>query len=742
MRSRYARAVDQSPPKLAANTVGAAVEGHWLSPDQFYFIAEQLEASSGRPRQRQAEEGTRREAGLPLERGVMASGVRRIPMVAHCERGVVEEVSAGDEGSLLERPSASSHTASALISPDGRYGCFLLENDVWLRELGSGVERPLTTGGAAEDYFGRGARAVPGDRTRVSQPPPVGLWSADSQWFLTHRIDERNVPDLALLQHAPRDGGRPVAHVFKYPMPGDPLPVATMVAIHVESGRVLTFSDFPLPVLGYSPFSWRMVWFGDADRAWLLRVDRYWKHAELIRLDLAQGTGRVAVQETVSSGYIDFHHVMAATPNVRMLSSSNEVIWYSEADGWGHLYLYDADTGRLKNRVTGGDWLVRDIVHVDEQRRRILFLASGLEALRDPAHRALCAVNLDGSGFEVLLQHDGDLYVDKTAGISPDGQFAVVRYSSFISGNRTDIVNLTTRRSFTIARCDPAPGERPPQRFTVLAADGITTLHGVMILPQDFDASRSYPLIDHIYPGPQIAHQPQSFRAVKSGYCRSLAELGVITIMLDTRGMPFRSRALHQAGYGHLLEPQLADHAAAVQQLCARHSFIDSSRVGIFGNSGGGAAAARALFDYADIFKVGVSVCGNHDSSYNSAMWSDKYRGPGDADQWAEQANSAAAHKLRGKLLLISGDMDDTVHVGHTVGLVQALIRANRDFDLLIVPNEGHLVLMRNGYVQRRMWDYFVKHLLGEQPPTDFPVHFQSEELARCERAWMREVWE
>jgi dipeptidyl aminopeptidase/acylaminoacyl peptidase len=216
-----------------------------------------------------------------------------------------------------------------------------------------------------------------------------------------------------------------------------------------------------------------------------------------------------------------------------------------------------------------------------------------------------------------------------------------------------------------------------------------------------------------------------------SGLARSLAELGFVTFMLDTRRMPVGSRAFHQAGYGDLFEPQLSDHAAIVRQLCAQHRFIDGDRVGVIGQSGGGAATARALFDYGDIFKVGVAASGNHDSRFYAALWADKCLGPGGGEKWVLQANTATARKLQGKLFLISGDMDENVPVSQTLLLADALIRANRDFDLLIVPNAGHAVLMDNGYAQRRAWDYFVRHLLGGTPPSNFEITFEPHELAR-----------
>jgi dipeptidyl aminopeptidase/acylaminoacyl peptidase len=345
-------------------------------------------------------------------------------------------------------------------------------------------------------------------------------------------------------------------------------------------------------------------------------------------------------------------------------------------------------------------------------------------------------VGFDGSGFSVLFSHDGDIYAP---GISSDGRYAVIQFSSVEQGNRTDLVDLRSRQGFSIASIEPRPAERTPRPFTAQAADGVTRLHGTMFFPSYFEKGQRYPLIDCIYPGPHSSQQPQSYCAMSSARARSLAELGFITIMLDQRGAPVASRAFHQAGYGSLLEPQLADHAAVVRQLCERHEFIDRDRIGIIGESAGGAAAARALFDYGDVFNAGVSVCGPHDPRFYTSMWSDKYRGPIHADTPAEPPNTALAHKLRGKLFLISGDMDENVHVSHTLALADALIRVHKDFELLIVPNEGHNVLFTSGYALRRAWDFFVRHLRDESPPADFELQFEPHELARAVARVMRE---
>jgi len=642
----------------------------------------------------------------------------------------------------------------SLYSPDHRHACFVHGHDLWIRQTATGNIRPLTTDGAECRAYGQPSQTGLSAISYRQCPYPVGLWSPDSQWFLMHRIEEADLPTLSLVQHCPASHGRPLLHQFKYPYPGEPLPQATLIAIHVATGRKVSFEAAPLPILIFSPFFTHSAWFGDSSTVWFLRFDRSHHRVELIRLDLASGTAKCVLSEEAEDGYLDVHPLMARTPNVRTLHDCDEILWFSERDGWGHLYLYDATTGALKNRVTRGSWLVRDIVHVDEQRRRVLFLAGGMAADRDPARRTLCAVNLDGTGLEVLLEDAGDIFVPRTepcgmdqdrpfrpsyarTGLAADGRHAVVQFTSVERGNRTEIVELSSKRRIPIAVLKPREGRAFCRAFTAPAADGVTRLHGVLFFPSHFDERQQYPLIDYIYPGPHVAHQPQAYASMDAGHAAALAELGFISMMLDTRGMPVASRARHQAGYGSLVEPQLADHAAAVRHLCRYRSYIDPRCVGMMGYSSGGLATVRALCDYADVFKVGVAACGNYDSMLYCAPWSEKYRGARPAP---EQAATAVAHKMEGKLLLICGDMDENVHVSQTLALVSSLIRANKDFELLIVPNEGHSVLTTSGYAQRRAWDFFVRHLLGAAPPAGFSLEFEPRELARFSAKWLREV--
>jgi dipeptidyl-peptidase 4 len=765
LSERYARAAVLSMPKLASRTPRAAVVGYWIDATSYFFVAERfepdLERMIGVPSIAQARTGTI-EPVVEIE-------LLKVLLAEHCAEPITREhlssasfempdydtlaVSLDGREYRIDRwrKQVTGVTASfdlpALYSPDQRYLCFVRAWDLWIKDRVTGQDRPLTSDGSKHWCYGQQSESCLSAVSYRRRPSPVGLWSPDSRWFLTHRIDERTLPEMTLIENVPGDGGKPVVHHFKYPTPTDPLPIGTCVAVNAQTGRMVRFDDFPFVITSFSPFSMRRVWFSDSDTAWLLRFDRYCRQVDLIRLDLAEGRGRLVISERVETGYIDLNVHIDGTPNVRTLNATDEIIWFSERDGWGHLYLYNASTGTLKNRITRGHWLVRDIVHVDEGRRRVLFLAGGIDPSGDPARKSLCAVGLDGGGFEVLLAHVGDTYVPTTEpcgpgqdrpfrstappGIDPTGEFGVVRYGSADRGSVTKVVNLRSRQEFTLASTDLEHGTAKVRHFSALAADGVTPLHGVMFLPSDFDDDRRYPLMDYIYPGPQAAHQPQTYAALNASTALSLAELGFVTIMLDTRGVPVSSRHFHQVGYGTLLEPQLADHAAVVHVLCDRHCFIDRDRVGIIGQSAGGAAVVHALSHYGDVFKVGVAVCGVYDPDHYAAVWSDKYRGPPDPTRSSADRVDLVARQITGKLLLICGDMDENVHMSQTLSVADALAQANKEFELVVVPNEGHSLLVTSAYAQRRIWDYLVRNLLGDSPPVDFEFHYLPHELQR-----------
>lgn len=660
MKDSYCRAVDFTPLHVLARNPAVAVEGYWLDAQTYFYLQEDYCSETNLV--------TSTPVLFDAESGHLETAIEFDTLKALLSDHVQREVDLSD--ALLDMPARNVLAATVegthflidlslrkvvsedpvpepacLYSPNRNYACFVNENDLWLHNRASGDQRPLTKDGTSNHSYGRDSESNLSAVSYRRRPTPMALWSADSEWVLTHRLDERSVRDVSLVQHAPPNDEGPVLHQFKYAYPVDAaVPMATFVAIHVETGRILSFDEHPSVVHGYSPLSYMywMAWFGDADDAWYLRLDRYCKRADLVRLDLLGGSSEVILSETAESGYLEFHHLMSGRPNVRILSRTGEVLWFSERDGWGHLYIYDLKTRKLKRQVTHGDFMVRDIIEVDEDNRILYFTAHGFEPEIDPARRVFCRIPLDGGEVEILYRTDGDLAIPKSdhggrpqyrafrntfarAGLSPSNRYASVRVSNPKTGNETRIVDLVGGAETVLASTGPIFGEASVQHFSALAADGVTRLHGVLFLPSDFDPSHKYPLLDYVYPGPQITWQPQAIGTVWGEFGRAMAELGAIVMMLDSRCMPFRSKALHQAGYGDLLEPQLSDHAAVIRQLCSGRPFLDPGRIGIIGQSGGGQAAARAMFEYPDLYRAGVAVCGNHDNRTNVSMWSDKY---------------------------------------------------------------------------------------------------------------------
>jgi dipeptidyl aminopeptidase/acylaminoacyl peptidase len=474
----------------------------------------------------------------------------------------------------------------------------------------------------------------------------------------------------------------------------------------------------------------------------------------LIRLDLGSGAEKTIIEESAVEGYVETHPLMFHPPNVRVLERSKEVIWYSDRDGWGHLYLVNLETGAVTRQITKGAWVVRDIVHVDEVARTLVFTASGFDTAKDLGRRRLCEVSLDTGEFRVLISHDGDVVVAPAPtrpegqahlfrpdmlrkGASADGRFIVARRTHVKNGAATVVLDRHTGTETVLCEASSAVSapSSTPTELSFVAADGVTSIHGLLVLPREANPeSKQIPLIDLMYPGPQSPWVPRGYGATQVLAAQSMAELGFAVLLLDTRGIPHRARAIRQAGYGSDLEPQLADHAAAVAQVCAAHRELDPRRVAAVGVSAGGAGAARALFDYPSTYCCAVAIAGSHEVRNYRSGWADFYLGP----KSNEPSNIDLAHKLKGALMLVSGDMDDNVPISQTLRLVDALIRANKDFELLIAPNEGHLTFLSNGYVHRRVWDFLVRKLFDAEPPKNFPLSHAPEALAAYGRVLSR----
>ncbi|MDQ3696135.1 MAG: S9 family peptidase [Chloroflexota bacterium] len=621
-------------------------------------------------------------------------------------------------------------------SPDGKQEAFVRDCNLWLRDVAGGDERALTTDG--EELYAYGSPLPsPLVAAGLAEPAkPLVIWAPDGSRFLSCRIDQRQAKCLDLVQSVPKDGSHRLrTHRYAYPLPGDDVvPGEEVWLFDLASAAGVRAAVDPIPVLYHGqPVSAEWVWWTAGNEAvFLLTRNRGFLAYRLWQIDSVSGEARVIIEERGEHG-ID-PYLSWGSVTVRVAGNGRDVIWSAQRDGWSHLYLYDAGTGQQVRQLTSGEFNVVRVVHLDESGRWLYFTAMGREPERDPYYQHLYRVGLDGGEPELLTPAEAEHAICFT----PSGKYFIDTYS------RSDQLPVTELRSAAgalvseLARADidalAATGWRPPERFVAKSRDGVTDVYGIMLRPTGFDPDRRYPVIDYIYAGPQVNVVPTTFAqsvAFDSGdrpnrgyafwHAQALAELGFIVVMIDGLGMPARGKAYHDVTYRNLGDGGIPDHIAALRQLGDRFPALDLDRVGIYGHSAGGYASAHAILTYPEFYSVCVSSAGNHDHRLDKAGWVERYMGLPVGDHYREQANQTSAGRLRGKLLLIHGEMDENVHPASTLALVEALIRENKDFDLLIMPNRPHR-LDDSGYFIRRRWDYFVRHLLGKEPPEGYRV--------------------
>jgi dipeptidyl aminopeptidase/acylaminoacyl peptidase len=451
------------------------------------------------------------------------------------------------------------------------------------------------------------------------------------------------------------------------------------------------------------------------------RTSRDHKQETLRIAGAADGAVRDVMEESAATQYESGQGMV----NWRYLPESNEIIWYSERSNWGHLYLYDLATGKLKNQITAGDFVVTELLRVDEKARTLYFLADGREKGRDPYFAHLYRVGFDGSGLTLLTPEDANHEVT----LSPSGRYFVDNYSKPDAPPVSVLRDADGKLLATLEKADisklEAAGWKPPEPIVVKARDGVTDLYGLLFKPTNLDPAKKYPIVNHIYPGPQGGSVGGRSFAAARGDAQALAELGFIVVTIDGMGNPQRSKSFHDAYYGNMGDNTLPDQVGGMQQLARRFPWIDIERAGIWGHSGGGYAAADAMFRYPDFFKVGISEAGNHDNREYEDDWGERYQGllrkSGDGTNYDDQANENIAKNLKGHLLLAHGTMDDNVPPYNTLLVVNELIKANKDFDLLLLPNRHH-GFGNEPYMVRRRWDYFVRYLMGAEPPKEYEL--------------------
>jgi dipeptidyl aminopeptidase/acylaminoacyl peptidase len=473
------------------------------------------------------------------------------------------------------------------------------------------------------------------------------------------------------------------------------------------------------------PYTWSDVkWAPDGKTLALVSTSRDRQHETFRVADAETGTVRTAFEFTAEDYYESGHGQV----NWQYLPKSEQAIWPSEETDWANLYLYDLKTGKQLRPITTGEGNVAEVLHLDRPTHTLWFVGVGRTPGVNPYYRQFFRVDIDSGKTTLLTPEDADHTIET----SPDGKYFVDSYSTPTTPPVTVLRASDDGHVIaTVAKADisrlKAAGWVPPIPITVKARDGKSTLYGMMFKPTNFDPARKYPIVDYIYPGPQTGSvRGRSFLASR-GDNQALAELGFVVVAIDGMGTPWRSRSFHHTWYGDMGDNTLPDQVAGIRELAKRYPWIDITRVGIWGHSGGGNATADAMFRYPDFFKVGWAESGNHDNRNYENDWGEKYQGllvtnKDGTTNYDDQANQLIAKNLKGRLMLVHGAIDDNVPTGETYLVVDALIKANKDFDMLILPNQHHGYGDDNPYVMRRRWDYFVKYLAGDTPPHEFRI--------------------
>jgi dipeptidyl aminopeptidase/acylaminoacyl peptidase len=647
------------------------------------------------------------------------------------------------------------------LSPDGKTVVFARNHNLYMMDAANWekaqkdqndktiVEHQLTTDGVEHYSFAGGGRGGGGqqqqqqqqqqrddqeqdqEREQQEQADPNRrtrsgnlIWSKDSTRFALIRRDSRKVKDLWVIDALANP--RPTLETYRYAMPGEenipqsemwvfdvPAKSRTKVKADRFKDQTMSIATAPPPSVRRDPRSPLVPQFlsDSAGKLYFTRLSRDMHKLDVCVADTATGEVTTLIEERLNT-YIE-------SRPLRLVNNGQELIFWSERDGWAHFYLYDANTGQLKNRITEGEFVATGLDNIDEKQRAVYFMAAGREKGEDPYYTHLYRVGLDGSGLKLLNAGNASHSVAMV-----DSMKYFVDNASRIDGAPESTVydtlgNVVMKLETPDLGALMEHGFKYPEPFTVKADDGITDLYGVMYKPFDFDPARKYPIIAYVYPGPQTEGVTKTFNPRSNNI--SLAQFGFVVIEVGNRGgHPQRSKWYHNYGYGNLRDYGLADKKAAIEQLAARHPFIDINKVGIWGHSGGGFMSAAAMLVYPDFFKVAWSESGNHENNIYNNSWSEKHHGIKEVEkdgqvtfEYSIEKNSELAKNLKGNLMLITGDIDNNVHPANTYRLADALIKANKRFDMFVLPGVRHSFAGVSSYVNWLRGDYFARHLLG-----------------------------
>jgi dipeptidyl aminopeptidase/acylaminoacyl peptidase len=717
----YDRATKMLAPALNGLVTGGTVDATWLPDGRFSYV-------------RTTAAGTENVVVDPLKKtrevvapstgsGQAAAGAGAAGAGAGGRGGRAGGGRGGRGGVAITKtcgPNVTGMTGNppASMSPDGSRAIFICDWNLWVRDVATGQDRQLTTDGVKDfGYATSNAGWVTSAATSLS-------WSPDGKKIATQQQDERKVGDMYLVE-TPVNGGHPVLRAWKYPLPGDPdVAMITRVIIDVDTGKVtklLMAPDFHRAMSEDNIDMGEYLWSPDGTRLGFVSTDRFHKNSVAKLADTTTGEVRTLFTETEKT------HVQTRV-QWQILWETNEVLWYSQRDNTAQMYLYDLKTGQPKNPITSGVGPITRIARLDKATRTMWFDAVGKEKGQDPYFTHLYKVGLDGKN-QVSLTPDNGTH---TTQISPDGKWIVDTFS------QPDVAPETTLRDGTtgalimpLEKADIsrllATGWKPPMQIKMTAANGKDEIYGMLFRPTNFDPNRKYPIINQAYPGPQSGSVGSRAFTAARGDKQALAELGFIVVSIDGTGTPNRSKSFTDAYYGAMgRHNTLPDQVAGMKELAKKYSWIDIDKAAMWGHSGGGFITADALLraPFNDFFKVGIAESGNHDQRQYEDDWGERYQGPlvknpDGTDNYSIEATQTQAAGLKGRLLLIHGTMDNNVPPYNTLLVADALIKANKDFDMILIPNSGHGFAPAN-WVMVQRWNYFVRHLLDADPPRNY----------------------